>query len=150
MLHILDTLEKVKLFMINKHSNFVVINKINNHTLEVTVKLKEEKTNSKRYYVFIKSNYIGTIIEEDIISDGKEIHNKFFIVKANLFNIDDVLYNKAMVFKKLFDFIFKENKIPNNVNIAHIGQCAICGKKLTKPEWIEKGIGKKCFENLNK
>jgi len=104
--------------MINKHSNFVVINKINNHTLEIKVKLKEEKTNSKRYYVFVKSNYIGTIIEEDVISDGKEVHNKFFIVKGNLFNIDDVLYNKAMVFKKLFDFIFKEGKIPNNVNIC--------------------------------
>lgn len=150
MIYKLTTLEQVKLFLINKKSNFIIINKTNGHTLEITVKLKEDKLNLKRYYVYLKSLYIGTIIKENIIKDGKESINQFFVIKSKLFDDDILLYNKAFIFKKLFDFVFKDNKIPNNIELAHTGQCCVCGKKLTNPAYIELGIGQKCLKNVGK
>ncbi len=34
-------------------------------------------------------------------------------------------------------------------NVHHSGKCGKCGKKLTTPESIERGIGPDCFKNMN-
>ena len=42
-------------------------------------------------------------------------------------------------FKRLYD-------IPDNLHVYHEGRCGKCGKKLTTPESIERGLGPECYK----
>lgn len=49
---------------------------------------------------------------------------------------------------KVFDFVFNKlitNSLPQFVEIWHEGRCCACGKTLTTPESIQRGIGPECF-----
>lgn len=48
---------------------------------------------------------------------------------------------------KVFAFIIKQlaaNKLDSRIEVWHEGRCCCCGRKLTVPESIEKGIGPDC------
>lgn len=38
---------------------------------------------------------------------------------------------------------------PDNFHVYHEGRCGRCGRKLTTPESIERGLGPECFERSN-
>ena len=48
---------------------------------------------------------------------------------------------------KAFNFFFSqliEGKLNPDLNVFHSGKCGRCGKKLTTPDSIERGLGKTC------
>lgn len=47
-------------------------------------------------------------------------------------------------FKKLWHGIEHCAKIPTTAQFYHEGQCCVCGRTLTVPESIERGIGPEC------
>jgi hypothetical protein len=49
---------------------------------------------------------------------------------------------------KVFDFVFNTlitKSLPQFIEIWHEGRCCACGKTLTTPESIQRGIGPECF-----
>jgi hypothetical protein len=49
---------------------------------------------------------------------------------------------------KVFDFVFNTlitKSLPQFIEIWHEGRCCVCGKTLTTPESIQRGIGPECF-----
>lgn len=40
------------------------------------------------------------------------------------------------------------DKLPETVEFFTSGKCAVCGRALTTPESVARGIGPKCFERL--
>jgi len=49
---------------------------------------------------------------------------------------------------KVFDFVFNKlitSSLPQFIEIWHEGRCCACGKTLTTPESIQRGIGPECF-----
>jgi len=40
--------------------------------------------------------------------------------------------------------LFRESRLPDMLEIWHEGRCGRCGRKLTVPESIERGLGPKC------
>lgn len=151
MLHKLDTLEKIRDYVVNIHSNFIIKNTNTNNSIEFYIKLKKNSTINKRiYYVYLKyirSYYIGTIIFEDIISDGKDRINKWFTLSKNIHTEIVEVNVKSVIFQKFFEFIYIKEELPNGIEIYHTGQCAVCGRKLTNPKYMEIGIGPKCIKN---
>lgn len=46
---------------------------------------------------------------------------------------------------KVFDWVWRHmSELPENVEIYHEGQCGRCGRSLTVPESIERGLGPVC------
>jgi hypothetical protein len=41
------------------------------------------------------------------------------------------------------------NEIPQNLYVYHEGKCGRCGRKLTTPESIERGLGPECYKEAN-
>jgi hypothetical protein len=49
---------------------------------------------------------------------------------------------------KVFDFVLNKlisNSLPTFIEIWHEGKCCKCGRTLTTPESIQRGIGPECF-----
>jgi hypothetical protein len=46
--------------------------------------------------------------------------------------------------------VINQKLIPEGYKIDHAGRCGKCGKELTDPVSIERGIGPDCWETLNK
>ena len=74
--------------------------------------------------------YLGTVF------DG----NKFTLTKKSRFK-DDTTCTKA--FKFFFNNIV-QNFIDHRLNFYHMGICGRCGRALTVPESITRGIGPRC------
>ena len=43
-------------------------------------------------------------------------------------------------------FLFKIDNLPSNLYVYHEGRCGRCGRKLTTPESIERGLGPECYK----
>ena len=43
-------------------------------------------------------------------------------------------------------FLSKLYNIPANLHVYHEGRCGRCGRKLTTPESIERGLGPECYK----
>jgi len=66
-------------------------------------------------------------------------------------NIGVILWNgqykgkDASQGQKVFDWVWRhQNHLPPQVEVWHIGRCGQCGRKLTDPESVERGIGPVC------
>jgi len=92
-------------------------------------------------FVFVLKNnnrydYIGMLDNE---------FNIQFTNKSKLPSDNIKLIALAYILKNL-----TRNQIPNNLQLSHNGQCAKCGKKLTDPTSIQKGIGPQCLKMTKK
>lgn len=51
------------------------------------------------------------------------------------------------VIRWLVSVLWGSNKIPDGYSILHAGKCCRCGRKLTDPESIKRGIGPECVKH---
>ena len=151
------TLENLKPFLLGGKSDFIIRNKTNNNHLNYSIKLNHNKSSQKQetipnekliYYVYFKSTqkeYIGTIISSITLHNTKPLKSIVFYPtnKSSILDKPDIT-KQINTFTLFFDFIFNKNKIPNNVEVLYTGECCKCGKKLTDPKYIERGIGAWC------
>lgn len=66
-------------------------------------------------------------------------------------NIDDVKFSNKSIMssnaepsKAFTYFMRKLNAIPENLHVYHSGKCGRCGRTLTTPESIKRGLGPEC------
>jgi len=133
--------EKLQDFMLGGKADFVIVNKNNEHRINYII--KKFPYNDNKFKVSYKSHIkidIGYIVlESQNIISFQSIDFKHLAILSK---------ERAETFKGLFNFVFVRNMIPNNVSVCYTGRCSICGRKLTDPEYIRIGIGKKCLEEM--
>ncbi len=52
---------------------------------------------------------------------------------------------------RAFDYVMKRvfrGEMPSDADVMHEGRCGVCGRALTVPESIERGIGPECFGRM--
>lgn len=134
--------EKQKDFVLAGNATFTVKNTETGGRFTFKVKKHEVKTDQdgKRILHFVKVltgsdntndyTYIGTIYDQE----------RFTLTLNSKVREDAVSY-------KAFDYIWKCLRgpgLPPKVKFYHEGRCCRCGRALTVPESIEKGIGPEC------
>jgi hypothetical protein len=77
-----------------------------------------------------KKKYLGTIFE-----------SREFRKTQNSSTLSGPHFNGFLWF---WDKTLSTSAMPNNVEFYHHGHCCVCGRKLTTPESITKGIGPIC------
>jgi hypothetical protein len=84
--------------------------------------------------------YLGHIFEP---RDGGDIGNYRHGKKAKI----DETAPSAMAFKWFFEKVIVDGKTPEAIGLEvwHEGRCGKCGRRLTVPESIARGIGPECY-----
>lgn len=86
-----------------------------------------------------------------IIKEGTTPEQKFFTLTSKSRVTKDALSVKAFLY--LTEHIFSDEGIaslflPEQLEVWHEGHCGRCGRKLTVPESVQRGIGPECWEKM--
>ncbi len=136
--HSLINLEDIKNFVFGGNSTITLESgKTQKHfTFKVKAAKKDDKTSP--YFVSVLSgadNYSSYSYVGVISSDKKE----FKLTQKSKVSSDDISYKAFNFFSQLL-----KGKINADLNIYHSGKCGRCGRKLTTPESILRGLGPEC------
>lgn len=107
-----------------------------------TYKIKRAKTNDNLYFVNLLS---GPNNEQDYQYIGcYYADNQYFHPAEPWKNRVKMAWPKSL---RAIDFLFKKlYNVPNNLHVYHEGRCGRCGRKLTTPESILRGLGPECMK----
>ncbi len=92
------------------------------------VELLKGRDNSRDY------SYIGMIKEQ-----------QFFTTKATQ-HLKEAAYVRA--FKFVYGYLSQRNVMPPNTEVWHESACGRCGRPLTTPDSISRGIGPECIKYM--
>lgn len=112
----------------------------NNKGVYYTFKITKAKDKDDLFFAGLLT---GSDNESSYTYMGLAIKNDPYFVFTKKSNYTD--YSKpVLVFKWALGIIKNQKKLPEGYGILHEGKCCKCGKTLTTPESILKGIGPKC------
>jgi hypothetical protein len=100
----------------------------------------EPEANSRRFVALLT----GPQNESDYTYLGMLRDDKFALTRASKLTADSVPV-------KAFDFFARHvlhGIMPADLEIRHEGRCGRCGRKLTVPESIDRGIGPECIKHV--
>jgi hypothetical protein len=63
-----------------------------------------------------------------------------------LYSVYDEESDEFTFFDSCFLRVGRGRDLPENIEFYHLGRCGRCGRKLTDPESINRGLGPKCSE----
>lgn len=114
-----------------------------------TYKIKKFKRNENLFFVHVLSgcnnekdySYLGRIIVKNL--EQKQI--EFDSSKGSKISTDALSFKG---FKYLIEATTIHHKMNENMCIYHEGKCARCGRKLTDPDSIIRGIGPECWTKI--
>ena len=143
--HKLETIERIHGFMFAGNATFTFASIKTGSRF--TYKIRESDSANPIFFVSALTSsdnengfsYMGII---------KENHNgdlNFFFAKPEKAKIASNAPS-AKAFEWAINQILKDRK-PPSLEIWHEGRCGRCGRKLTVPESINKGIGPECSKN---
>lgn len=154
-LHKIESIDHIKKFLLGGRATFTVKNvRTENHlTFSITKDLKSKMIDGKEYWTYFISyrskhwtlvgvfntHYMTYHLPKKLIE---------YLADKNNGAIDEIAKAYQVIKALLFDFIFDRDKLPNDVEIYHLGQCSVCGRPLNDPVSIEMGIGPKCRQSL--
>lgn len=125
----------VKKYMLAGQSVFTVFNMNTGNHMTYKIDRKKSKSENEQLLWFVSVCYSY----DSFSCIGRILNNKF--LPSMKMDVND----KSV---KGFDVVWKhygENLNPmNNVKILHSGYCARCGKLLTEPESLKRGMGSYC------
>lgn len=70
--------------------------------------------------------------------------NKFFTTTAS----NRRLHGSAMYAIDWFWSLLVQDILHTDVDVIHVGKCGVCGRALTNPESIRRGIGPECWSKV--
>lgn len=122
-----------------------------------TVTLQSGNTGNYFTYKIIRCKnderlyFVKLLIASDNEDDKSYRYIGAYYMDSGHFHITSDQYNKPELYRapsvRAITYFFKHiNKIPENLHVYHEGYCGVCGKKLTTPESIERGIGPLCYK----
>ena len=59
---------------------------------------------------------------------------------------EKLIFNWPPALRAIKYFFDRIDNIPDNLLVYHEGKCGKCGRKLTTPESIERGLGPECYK----
>ena len=101
-----------------------------------TYKVKRAKDNDELYFVSVLGgedqsfNYLGILTKEG-----------FRVTKKSSFTAESTC-------AKAFNYFVKLKTLPYDLQVQHEGACGCCGRRLTHPDSITKGIGPECAKRV--
>ena len=126
----------LKAFLLGGKANFILRNIKTNNNLNYKIILS--KNNEDIFNIYFKSTkwiFLGQI------NNSKQNFTINWMMPKT--------YKKeAIIFGTFYEIIFKEDRLPKGIEILYTGHCGHCGRLLTKPKYIELGIGQYCLDNL--
>ena len=101
---------------------------------------KSKNKDSEMYFVQIvegsHKSYAGVVyLKDDLLYFSKG-------VKGNASPYDMEIQALLYVYNNV-------DKLPNYVKVYHFGKCAVCGRKLTDDDSVERGVGPECWKKIN-
>lgn len=105
-----------------------------------TYRVKEAKY-GKKFFVSVMD---GSDNEVSYKYLGMIEGQSFKLTKASKLPVSDP---KVQAISWITNNLLIGKNLPSTVEFWHEGKCACCGRKLTVPESIERGIGPECFKN---
>jgi hypothetical protein len=122
----------IKIFIYAGNATFTITNTKTGNRF--TYKIRKAKDNNI-YFVSVLTG-----------SDNTSSYSYIGFIKNGIFNSSkkSKITSNSTSFKVFSWFIININKIPAIIQVLHEGNCGRCGRKLTTPESIERGIGPEC------
>lgn len=130
--------ENVKAFVLAGNSLFTL--QSGNTGRYFTYKIKKVKDEENKYFIYRLSDSDNT---KDYVYIGiyfTDTH-KFYAVKPYC---SRPRFTWPPSIKTVEYFLDKLDNLPNNLHVLHHGRCARCGRLLTTPDSIKKGLGPEC------
>ena len=107
-----------------------------------TYKLKRSKDQPNLYFIHLLH---GPDNEEDYKYIGCYYKDNNYFHPAKQFQMTPrQMFPPAL---RAIDYFFmKIDNLPDNLYVFHEGRCGRCGRKLTTPESIQRGLGPECYK----
>jgi hypothetical protein len=109
-----------------------------------TYKIKKSKDNENLYFINLLS---GPDNDNDYQYIGCYYSDTEYFHPAKPWK-DRVTMAWPPSLRAIRFFLSKLYNIPDNLHVFHEGRCGRCGRKLTTPESIERGLGPECLTAL--
>lgn len=130
----LETSESVRNYILGGKSLVIFVSNKTNKSHVFRINVCDRKPNL--HFVWAKNNvqsrYIGTIKE-----------GKHFVWTCK--GVDPYQQYMYKIFKWVWDNIYN-GVMPDNLVVYHYGTCCRCGRTLTDPKSIKRGIGPECIK----
>ena len=110
-----------------------------------TYKIQAPKDKKNKNILFVKL-LTGQDNENDYEYLGMIRNDEFGLTKASKLTADTAPVKAMRYFVK---HVFLNHAIPTDLEIRHEGSCGRCGRTLTVPESLDRGIGPECANKMN-
>lgn len=125
-------------------ATFTITNGSEHYTYKIVAKDDQRRPNAKVFFVNLltgpcnESNYtyMGML-------NPQSLH--VFLTRKSKFNEDSL---PVKVVRWALNLLKREVEFPSGYFVYHEGRCCRCGRKLTTPESIVKGVGPECERRL--
>lgn len=131
--------EKALEFILGGNALFTCLNK--NTQVRFTYKVVHDCDNEKQYKIYVLNG-------SDNTSNYKQIG---YIDICRPFASAISVHTRDLPSFKQFEYIYLilvTDRIIPDLEIWHMGRCCKCGRVLTVPDSIERGIGPECFSKM--
>lgn len=133
--------EHIISFLLGGKCECIIRNINTNNSFKFQIKSNTESSGGNMYFVY---TYV----------DGKSVYAGFIGGKKREYTYTQgkkgVLSENEIEIKALMYVLKNAHKLPDNVEVLHVGKCSRCGRKLTNPDSINIGVGPECIKKINK
>jgi hypothetical protein len=138
---IISDIQDIKNFVFGGNATVTLESAISGKHFTFKVRVAKKDDDTAPYFVSVLNgpdNYTNYSYLGIISSDKKT----FKLTQKSKIGVDALSF-------KAFNFFFNQimnDKLNPDLKVYHSGKCGRCGKKLTTPSSIEKGIGPECLK----
>lgn len=140
---VLSTPEKIRSFMFAGNATFTI--RSTKTGTRFTYKIRVAETEAAKPDTWFVSLLRGQDNESDYAYMGI-VRNRCEFRHTNKSRVTAEAQS-AKAFQYLFDTVVLRDHLPSTLEIWHEGRCGRCGRKLTVPESIERGLGPDCADS---
>jgi hypothetical protein len=118
---------------------FLTIKSLKTNT-HFTFRITSSRKSGNTHFVWVKSisntfSYLGVV----------KNRNRFELTPSSTFNSRSMPY---IAFKYLLGVALTKEAIPPLLEVCHTGRCGRCGRWISTPNSIDRGIGPECYKIL--
>ena len=117
-------------------------------------RIENTKSGNSFDYIIKKSSSQGSeVYFVQVIEGSKKTYSGVVYLKGELLCFSKGVKGAGspydMEIKALLYVYNNVDTLPNYVNVYHFGKCAVCGRKLTDEDSVERGVGPECWKKIN-
>jgi hypothetical protein len=125
-------------FILAGKATFTVDTDEDHYTFHVAQKTFED---GRKFWFVYRNSKKGRYIGKLLPANGQ-------VLLTNASKVDEQDYRLG-VLRRVMARIWRNEPLPDHWDVFHQGKCGRCGKPLTTPESVERGIGPECHKKMN-